>query len=130
MPGTRFQSFVMLALVLGIAACTPGGDESELEAVERLNTEEGTLARFTFPYYTSILARPGGGAIAVWMRSEPPFRPMVYRRAIDGTSAFGEEEYLGTGHGPENDFGRAVRDPGASRGASVRNVASARSDER
>jgi len=95
-PGTRFQSLVMAAVLLGAAACTPGGGGSDLEAVERLNADPGTLARFTFPYYTSILARPGGGAIAVWMRLEAPFRPMVYRRALDATSAFGEEQYLGT----------------------------------
>ena len=86
-----------LALTVFVAGCTPGGGGgSRLGDVEQLNGETGSLAKFTFPYYTSILALPGGGAIATWMRHEPPFRPLVYRIAPDADSPFGDEGYLGT----------------------------------
>ena len=82
----------LLALLTGLAACTQGGGGSDqLGEIERLNTEEGGLAKFTFPYYTSILAQPGGGAIATWMRQSGSFRPLVYRVAPDGQSPFGDE---------------------------------------
>jgi hypothetical protein len=81
--------------LLGMVACSRGEAPSDLGAIERLNGQEGMLARFTFPYYTAIEALPDGGAIAVWMRQEPPFRPMVYRRA-NPEGVFGDEQYLGS----------------------------------
>jgi hypothetical protein len=82
---------LVLALVLG---CHGGGRGERLGPVERLNADVGTLGVFTFPYYTSLVALDGGGAVAVYMRQERGFRPVVYRRAPDGSAAFGSEQYL------------------------------------
>ncbi len=76
----------MLAL-----GCHRGG---QLGPVERLNPEVGTLGVFTFPYYTAIAPVSGGGAVAVYLRQEQGFRPIVYRRAADGSAAFAGEQYL------------------------------------
>ena len=99
MGSRQWRVQVGAVLACALAACTRGGGgpaDGALGPVERLNVEEGLLARFTFPYYTAIQALPGGGAIAVWMSQEPPFRPLVYRFARDRASGFGEQHYLGT----------------------------------
>jgi hypothetical protein len=93
------QGRLPIAALLLLAAwgCTSRGDSGiTLGPVERLNAEAGTLARFTFPYYTALQALPGGGAVAVWMRQEGGFQPLVHRRAADATAAFGDERHLGT----------------------------------
>jgi hypothetical protein len=78
--------------LVAVAACTKSG--GELGPVQRLNAEPGQLARFTFPYYTALAAMPDGSALAVWMRDESPFRPLVYQRAPSAAAPFGEARYL------------------------------------
>jgi len=89
----RVLPWLLLACLLA-TACRTGGSDAILGPVERLNADPGTLGRFTFPYYTALGATDGGGAIAIWMRSEEQSRPLVYRRAADGNSPFGGERYL------------------------------------
>lgn len=80
--------------LLGLVAAAGCSKSGNLGPIERLNAEPGTLARFTFPYYTALDAQPDGSAIAVWMRQEPPYRSMVYQRAPSATAAFGDARYL------------------------------------
>jgi len=91
-----WRHVLVLSLLLGGAAagCTSREKDAAPGPIERLNTQPGTLGRFTFPYYTAIHALPGGGAIAVWMRQEEQFRPLVSRRAGAATGVFGDESYL------------------------------------
>ncbi len=65
-----------------------------MDAVTRLNSADGTLGLFTFPYYTALLALDGGGAVAAWMRQDGAFRPIVFRHAASADAAFGDEQYL------------------------------------
>lgn len=84
----------LLLVCLIPSACRSAGSDVALGPVERLNAEPGSHARFSFPYYTALLATQGGGAIAVWMRREGRSSPIVYRRAPDGSLPFGEETHL------------------------------------
>ena len=85
--------YVLSLLLLCAFGCHRGGQGEQLGPIERLNAEIGTLGVFTFPYYTSVAAVSGGGAVVVYMRQEQGFRPLVYRRA-DPNGDFGKEQYL------------------------------------
>jgi hypothetical protein len=87
----RLVSLLALMVTLG---CHRGGHGEQLGPIERLDSEVGTLGVFTFPYYTAIVPTGGGGVVAVYMRQEQRFRPLVYRRAADAGAAFAAEQYL------------------------------------
>jgi hypothetical protein len=91
---SRSQLAALLALTLALGCQRGSGTNERLGPIERVNTEPGGLGVFTFPYYTSIAAVDGGGAVAVYMRQEEGFRPVVYRRAPSAAGAFSDEQYL------------------------------------
>jgi hypothetical protein len=70
-----------LAVVLAVLAlgCQPKG--ADLGEIERLNGEPGNVGRYMVAYYAALYALPDGGAVATWMREEPPYRPVVYSRS-------------------------------------------------
>ena len=80
---------LVLSLTLG---CEPKGPE--LGGIERLNGEPGNVGRYQVAYYATLYATPEGGAVASWMREEPPYRPVVYRQADKAGARFGPESYL------------------------------------
>jgi hypothetical protein len=80
---------VLLALTLG---CRPKGPE--IGAIERLNAEPGDVGRYMVAYYAALYALPEGGAVATWMRDEPPYRPVVFRHADKAGAPFSPEAHL------------------------------------
>ncbi len=85
------SAIVVVALVLSVGCQSKGPAMGE---VERLNAEAGNVGRYMVAYYAALYALPDGGAVATWMREEPPYRPVVYRHAAKGDASFGAEEYL------------------------------------
>lgn len=88
------SSRVVLAsfLLLWLVGCRPKGPE--LAEIERLNGEAGNVGRYQVAYYAAIYALPNGGAVATWMRDEPPYRPVVFRQAPRAGEPFGAEAHL------------------------------------
>src|SRR5215467_8079433 len=77
----RLSCVLLLAFTIGATACTSSEPpRAQLGPVTQLNAEPGTLALFTFPYYTSLLSLENGGAVAAWMRQQGEFRLIVTRR--------------------------------------------------
>jgi len=66
----------------------------ELGEIERLNGEAGNVGRYMVAYYTALYALPEGGAVATWMREEPPYRPVVFRQASKAGEPFSPEAHL------------------------------------
>ena len=93
-PRSRFAAFLTLLGLAFSLGCHRAGDEVQLGAIERVNPDVGTLGVFTFPYYTSTTPLDGDGVVAVYMRQEQGFRPVVYRRAASASAGFGGEQYL------------------------------------
>ncbi|MEB2284958.1 MAG: hypothetical protein B6D46_11990 [Polyangiaceae bacterium UTPRO1] len=83
---------LLVPLVVVALGCRPKGPE--LGEIERLNGETGNVGRYQVAYYASIYALPNGGAVAAWMREEPPYRPVVFRQAPEALQPFGPEAYL------------------------------------
>src|SRR3954451_22619775 len=61
---------------------------------ERMNADPGALGRFTSPYYTALHRVRGGGALAVFMRTDRQYRTFVARRAADVRAKFDAERAL------------------------------------
>ena len=80
---------LLLSLIVGCARSDVSWDDSE-----RLNAEPGALGRHTSPYYNAIHPLPGGGALAVFMRTDGQYKPFVARRAADAHARFAPEQYL------------------------------------
>ena len=81
--------FLVLILSLG---CQPKGPE--MGEIERLNGEAGNVGRYMVAYYAALYALPDGGAVATWMREEPPYRPVVFRQTPKAGAPFGPEAHL------------------------------------
>ncbi len=83
---------LLLSVILALLGCQPKGPE--FAAIERLNGETGNVGRYQVAYYAAIHALANGGAVAIWMRDEPPYRPVVFRRAPEAGEPFGPEAHL------------------------------------
>jgi hypothetical protein len=90
----RFIGYLLLTLAATQGCKFKGHDGPQMGPVTQLNSGKGTLGLFTFPYYTSLLALDGGGAVVSWMRQEGAFRPIVFRHAASADAPFGEEQFL------------------------------------
>ncbi len=90
----RTGSFLATLALLSVAVCGCQPKGPELGDIERLNGEAGNVGRYQVAYYAAIYALPNGGAVASWMRDEPPYRPVVYRYAPKGGEPFGPETTL------------------------------------
>ncbi len=82
-----------LALLLATLGCDRQSGPV-LGEIERLNGEAGNVGRYMVAYYAALYALPDGGAVATWMRDEPPYRPVVYRHAGKPDQSFGPEAHL------------------------------------
>ncbi len=89
---TLVRRGVLALLLTATLGCQPKGPE--LGEIERLNGEAGNVGRYMVAYYAALYAFPNGGAVATWMREEPPYRPVVYRQAGGATTPFGPEAHL------------------------------------
>jgi hypothetical protein len=87
-----FRSVALAAVLATMVGCQPKGPE--LGEIERLNADAGNVGRYMVAYYASLYAFPNGGAVATWMREEPPYRAVVYRHADKGGDPFGAETHL------------------------------------
>lgn len=87
-----FRSSLVMILLATVLGCQPKGPE--LGEIERLNGEVGNVGRYQVAYYAAIYALSNGGAVATWMRDEPPYRPVVFRQAPSGGAPFGTESHL------------------------------------
>jgi len=81
----KWSLFVVLAVAgtvsaLG-AACTRGGPE--MGPVQRLNEDEGNGASFSWPYYTSVVARGDRVAVAWMNQNGKRNRNVMVRRSLD-----------------------------------------------
>jgi hypothetical protein len=72
--------------------CQPRGPE--FGEVERLNAEAGSVGRYMVAYYAALYALPDGGAVATWMREEPPYRTVVFRQTAKAGAPFSPEAHL------------------------------------
>src|SRR5258708_3154894 len=84
-------SLALVVAVLGLG-CQPKGS-SDLGEIERLNGEPGNVGRYMVAYYAALYALPDGGAVATWMREEPPYRPVVFRQAAKAGAPFSPEAH-------------------------------------
>jgi hypothetical protein len=84
----------LAVVLLGLAVIGCKAKGPELGEIERLNTEPGTVGRYMVPYYAALYASPEGGAVATWMREEPPYRPVVFRYSPRSDAPFGPEAHL------------------------------------
>lgn len=87
-----FRASVVTILFAATFGCHAKGPE--LGEIERLNGEAGNVGRYQVAYYAAIYALSNGGAVATWMRDEPPYRPVVFRQAPNADAPFGPEAHL------------------------------------
>jgi hypothetical protein len=99
---TLRRGVAALLVAIGLAAgCTSGG-EPTLGPVTRLSEPEHGAAVFSWPYYTSLLARDDGVIAAYMILSGTKNRSVAVRRSTDGGStwspqfALNAEGYDGT----------------------------------
>jgi hypothetical protein len=88
----RALALLCLLSALGDSGCQPKGPE--LSEVERLNGEAGNVGRYMVAYYAAVDAAADGGALATWMKEEPPHRTVVFRQAPKAGAPFSPEAYL------------------------------------
>jgi hypothetical protein len=89
---TDLANRLLLLLLILSFGCQPKGPE--LGEVERLNGEAGNVGRYMVAYYAALHALPDGGAVAMWMREEPPYRPVVFRQSAKAGAPFSPEAHL------------------------------------
>ena len=88
------RSAPVIAVLFLISALGCRAKGPELGEIERLNSEAGNVGRYMVAYYAALFASPDGGAVATWMREEPPYRPVVFRQSPKAGAPFSAEAHL------------------------------------